>query len=100
VTVEITMRRSGGNKKQSKHSRREIGRDKSLGLSRFPIIPVEIIGTEERGDDDNEDTVSLDNDNINSTKYVMQIKIKLWEFGQNDPKRDSGSKLTRMGYVL
>lgn len=27
------------------------------------------------------------------------IKVYLWEFGQNDPKRDSGSKMCRMGFA-
>lgn len=30
---------------------------------------------------------------------VMQCKIYLWEFSQNDVKRDSGSKLKRWGYA-
>jgi pre-rRNA-processing protein TSR3 len=32
-------------------------------------------------------------------KHVMEIKVKLWEFGQNDPRKDSGSRLTRFGYA-
>ena len=29
----------------------------------------------------------------------MSVKVLMWEFGQNDPKRDSGSKLRRLGYA-
>lgn len=29
----------------------------------------------------------------------MSVKVCMWEFGQNDPKRDSGSKLRRLGYA-
>ena len=29
----------------------------------------------------------------------MECKVWMWEFGQNDPKRDSGSKLRRLGYA-
>lgn len=29
----------------------------------------------------------------------LSVNICLWEFGQNDPKRDSGSKMVRLGYA-
>lgn len=33
----------------------------------------------------------------NHSRREMQVRVLLWEFGQNDPKRDSGSKLCRLG---
>eukprot|EP01039_Chlorochromonas_danica_P001570 gene1570-1715_t len=32
-------------------------------------------------------------------KKELSVKVVLWEFGQNDPKRDSGMKLCRLGYA-
>lgn len=29
----------------------------------------------------------------------LSIRLCMWEFGQNDPKRDSGSKMVRFGYA-
>lgn len=33
-------------------------------------------------------------DNLDSSR--IKVNLYIWEFGQNDPKRDSGSKLFRM----
>lgn len=47
--------------------------------------------------------ISSDNedDNISelSQKTSLNVKLFMWEFGQNDPKRDSGSKLSRLGFA-
>lgn len=45
-------------------------------------------------DDQVDDNVDDDVAPINMKDLV---KIYMWEFGQNDPKRDSGSKLCRLG---
>lgn len=31
------------------------------------------------------------------TRKTLSVRVFLWEFGQNDPKRDSGSKMCRFG---
>ena len=32
-------------------------------------------------------------------KRSISVRLCMWEFGQNDPKRDSGVKLRRMGFA-
>ncbi|CAM9417313.1 unnamed protein product, partial [Ectocarpus fasciculatus] len=34
-----------------------------------------------------------------SRRPPVRARLCMWEFGQNDPKRDSGSKLKRLGYA-
>lgn len=43
-------------------------------------------------DDDTEDG------DVSGFQSIM-VQLSMWEFGQNDAKRDSGSKLCRMGYA-
>mmetsp|Transcript_12209 Transcript_12209/g.18456 ORF Transcript_12209/g.18456 Transcript_12209/m.18456 type:complete len:272 (+) Transcript_12209:33-848(+) len=38
-------------------------------------------------------------DNEGEMKQSFPLGLYMWEFGQNDPKRDSGSKLRRLGYA-
>jgi hypothetical protein len=40
-----------------------------------------------------------DDDNGESPRLnqTLRVAVRMWEFGQNDPKRDSGSKLVRLG---
>jgi pre-rRNA-processing protein TSR3 len=54
-----------------------------------------------------ETDIAMDNGELNESEEDKSIRanrrpglgvsIKMWEFGQNDPKRDSGSKLQRLG---
>lgn len=51
-------------------------------------------------DDDGDDDDNDDNVDINGRRVVkMNVTVAMWEFGQNDAKRDSGSKLCRLGYA-
>ena len=50
--------------------------------------------TNEYGNDD----IDEDNDD-NKPNTNLSVKICLWEWGQNDAKRDSGSKICRLGYA-
>jgi len=47
---------------------------------------------EERGNDNDDD-----DENAISLRHTLRVPVRMWEFGQNDPKRDSGSKLVRLG---
>jgi len=47
--------------------------------------------------DDIDDDVDVDTDKRHVVK--MNVTVAMWEFGQNDAKRDSGSKLCRLGYA-
>ena len=40
-----------------------------------------------------------DDDSYMTTGQKLSIRLYMWEFGQNDPKRDSGSKMKRLGYA-
>lgn len=56
--------------------------------------PVE---EEEEDDHDDDEDVQRKFEDFGNRK--LQCKIYLWEFSQNDVKRDSGSKLKRWGYA-
>lgn len=54
-------------------------------------------------DEEDLDESNFDGSNSNVHEHIMNNiiwkNIFMWEFGQNDPKRDSGSKLCRLGYA-
>jgi len=51
-------------------------------------------------DNDNDtDDVDIDDDDKKKTNTTLSVKVCLWEWGQNDAKRDSGSKICRLGYA-
>ena len=69
------------NRKQlSKHSRRERALSKA-SHTHHPTSSTTAEETEERP----------------QVRGQLDVRIMLWEFGQNDPKRDSGSRLSRLG---
>ena len=56
----------------------------------------------EEGDLNDENGAGEDNDDDEEEtglrlKHTLRVPVRMWEFGQNDPKRDSGSKLVRLG---
>ena len=56
------------------------------------------------GEDDDDDDEGEDEDDeaiaaaAVADRCTMRVTVAMWEFGQNDAKRDSGSKLCRLGY--
>lgn len=50
-------------------------------------IPDDVIGSED------------ELDSAPDKRPSVVTRLWMWEFGQNDPKRDSGSKLRRLGYA-
>ena len=49
--------------------------------------------------DRNNDNDDDEEDGTGHSRGTIKVLLALWEFGQNDAKRDSGSKLCRLGYA-
>ena len=73
----------GTRKQYSKHARREIALSKA-SHTHHPTTSAP-------------DADDFDDERLQIGHRAMQVRVLLWEFGQNDPKRDSGSKLCRHG---
>ena len=53
-------------------------------------------GEEEEEEEDIDEDIDEDG---GKKRPQLTVSVCMWEFGQNDPKRDSGSKLCRLGYA-
>lgn len=71
-----------------------IRRSRTDSAGSFAMVAESVDGSDS-GDDD-----SLSGEHADSSGALpFHSKIFMWEFNQNDPKRDSGSKLCRLGYA-
>eukprot|EP01036_Dinobryon_divergens_P037519 gene37519-49103_t len=52
-------------------------------------------------DDENVDENDEEDEELQSKadRKNLSVKLAMWEFGQNDIQRDSGSKMRRLGYA-
>lgn len=48
---------------------------------------------------DEDDEADFEGEVLNIEREPLEAKICMWEFCQNDPNRDSGTKLRRLGYA-
>ena len=84
-------------RRQSKHSRKESHRNshsvpETIAISRVHESAIHLSDDEEDHEQDEETS--------SSASHVMRVKVKLWEFGQNDPKKDSGSRLCKLNFAV
>mmetsp|Transcript_12340 Transcript_12340/g.16960 ORF Transcript_12340/g.16960 Transcript_12340/m.16960 type:complete len:303 (-) Transcript_12340:6-914(-) len=81
-----------------RYSRRDAHRQKISGSSHESVIAGESSSKIFQGDDYESEDECEEVESTLSPKSLT-VGIYLWEFGQNDPKRDSGSKMCRLGYA-
>lgn len=89
------MSKKSGSSKKERSGHRDV-----KFLRRFDNDVVDEAGDHFDNDDEEDDEIEPQpsvGDEIRS--LLGGIKIFMWEFGQNDTKRDSGSKLCRLGYA-
>ena len=83
-------------RRQSKHSRKESQRNSHSVPEMVAISSID--HAEHLEELEEEDAV--DSSSSSSSSHVMRVKVKLWEFGQNDPKKDSGSRLCKLHFAV
>lgn len=54
---------------------------------------------EDAYDSGSDDPIQEEQSSVAIRKRSISVRLCMWEFGQNDPKRDSGVKLRRMGFA-
>jgi len=89
---------------KSKNSKKHGGKGYNNRDKRTSVFNVEHNDSgynDDRNDDidENDDSDDIDIDGDNKPNTNLSVKICLWEWGQNDAKRDSGSKICRLGYA-
>ena len=83
-------------RRQSKHSRKESQRNSHSVPEMVAISSIDHAELHEELEEED----AVDSSSSSSSSHVMRVKVKLWEFGQNDPKKDSGSRLCKLHFAV